>query len=177
MRLTMTPTTVAVSAVAGILMLLIQHAVAQTSPQEGYVPSPEHRMCVGTDLMGETYKMLVLREAPAKSEAAWVNQAPYHYLVFYTATAYSFIASDREITTPDEARKAMTWPQKSNHVLNYTLDDQGVLDLYLDGELKYHYHCLTTDISTPGSYQKGDLILTATTKADTSLYKWYRRWD
>jgi len=136
----------------------------------------QQRLCTYPDLIDKTWKAVQLTETPARREAAWYRQIPYHYLTFYSNRQYSSVATNMELPTPDAVQKAFLWPTQGKHVLQYTLSKQGVLNLYVDKDITYSYRCVV--VTEPHSYfVKDDLILTAYTKnAKTQLYKLYRRW-
>lgn len=162
---------VTIAIVAGAILLFCQNALAQTANAQ----QTQH-LCTAPDLVHGTWKLLVLQETPPGEDTSWIEMAPYHYLSFSDANNYTFIATTYELKTKKQAQDLMTWPLWSHHNLAYRLSDQGVLDLYIDNVLKYHYRCLMIDKAN-GQYRKGDLVLTAYTNNYKSyLYKWYRRW-
>ena len=136
------------------------------------------RLCKEQDLIGGTWAMIQFQETPPRKEASLVAAIPHHYLAFYPDHYYGFVAIDREMKTPTEVQKALSWSQKTNppRVLKYALDKTGVLDLYIDKRVNYSYRCVAVQASV-GGYMKNDLILTGYTRGGkTQLYKLYRRW-
>jgi len=146
------------------------------TPVRAEAPVENQRVCKTEDLSGGTWKMVQFHETPSFREAQWIKTIPYHYLAFYPDHYYAYLATQNEVQTPSALQKAMTWSQNGKHRLQYTLDDKGVLDLYLDKKLNYRYRCFAIK-ATQNGYQKGDLVMTGYTKnAKSEVYKLYRRW-
>jgi len=129
--------------------------------------------CTEKTLAG-TYKLLELSEVPLGREATWFRNTPYHYLAFYPEHNYSFVALNQEAAAPEEVIKALQWPKRNNHALNYALD-KGILTLTNDGKIDYSYRCLVIK-EAQGLTKKGDLVLMGYTKDRTQIYKLYRLW-
>jgi hypothetical protein len=139
-------------------------------------PVENQRLCRTEDLMGGTWKLMQMVETPPRKEAAWYRDIPFHYLAFHLDHSYAYIASTQEFKKPIDVQNALLWTEKGKHDLQFTLDDQGVLNLFVDKTPKYSYRCLTIK-ATQAGYVKGDLILTGyTRKARSQMYKLYRRW-
>ncbi len=153
-----------------IISLSSAGAIAAQGPVEN------QRLCQDGDLAGGSWKEVQFIETPPHREAAWVHDFPYQYLSFYQDHYYSFVATNREYKTPKELAKAMQLTLQQKHAFKYTLDNQGVLNLYVDQKVIYSYRCLVIK-KTQSGFKKDDLVLTAYTKRSmTLLYKLYRRW-
>lgn len=158
------------------LALVIPSASALAANNPAPNQTAYYHVCSNADLVGGTWKMMKMTETPPRKEAEAYQHVPYHYLSFYPNSMYSFVAINLEIMQAIKLQQAMLWPEKQKRVLRYTLDDKGVLNLYIDNKVTYSYRCLAI-ASAYGGYIKGDLVLTGyTEKGKTVLYKWYRRW-
>lgn len=144
-------------------------------PAYAAAPQSNQHLCKEEDLIGGTWKMMTMSETPPRREAVLYEHVPYHYLAFYPDHYYAYVASDAEITTPAALQKVLQWPQPAHRILKYTLDNKGLLNLYLDKKMLYSYRCLAM-AADGGGYRKNDLILTGYTRKKTQLYKLYRRW-
>ncbi len=142
-----------------------------TKPSNG-----DYSLCRDENLIGNYYKMVLFTETPERGESAWIHNIPYHYLAFFPDRYYSYLASDKEITTPAKLEELLQWPRKSSHLMLYTLGSKGDLNLYNGKVINYRYRCFVIKADS-GVYKKGDLILTGYNReAKSELYKIYRLW-
>jgi hypothetical protein len=135
------------------------------------------KLCTDADLAGN-FALADLRETPKGEEAAWYQDFRSQYIMFYPGHTYNFVASRHKLSTEDDLKKAlalsigdgMHTPERK-----YTLDGNGVLNLYIEDRLDYSYRCMfvTKGYST---LKTGDIVFTGYSKRRTSLYKVFRRW-
>jgi hypothetical protein len=139
-------------------------------------PADYYHICTNADLENGYWKLVLLKESPKRKEYSFYRHIHYQYLAFLPGNIYSYVATNHEIMKPVDLRKALLWPERTTHKLKYTLDDQGVLNLYLDRKVTYSYRCLAIS-KDKDEFKKGDLLLKGYTRQSrTELYKLYRRW-
>ncbi len=154
-----------------VLCLLLPYSAIAASG----LPSNQ-QLCREENLIGGTWKMVQFNETLPSYETSWVRDIPYHYLAFYPDHYYAFVATSTEMKTPAQLQDVLTWPQRGPHVLRYTLDSSGVLNLYIDKTINYSYRCVAV-VKTAGDYEKYDLLLTGYAKdGKSTFFKLYRRW-
>jgi hypothetical protein len=147
------------------------------SSAQAAVPEVTQRLCIEPDLTG-SYTLVAFHETPPRDESDWMKNYPNQYLIFEASHAYEFVASRHKILTQDELDKAIRASSSEGmHVFTrkYSLDNTGLLNLYLEEKLDYSYRCMIV-FKASGTNQVGDLLLTGYSKHATMLKKAFRRW-
>jgi len=160
--------------ISGICMTAL--ALLATSPIAQAAENTQ-RLCTDADLRG-VFNMVDFKETPPGDETAWVTEYPTHYLVFNPSHMYGFVALRHKVTKPEDLEKDVALSGAEGlHTIErkYTLDAEGVLNLYIDDRLDYSYRCMI--VLTPArGVQAGDLLLAGYSKKRSELYKVFRHW-
>jgi hypothetical protein len=143
-----------------------------TSPRNA---PPPQRLCLGSDFNG-IFELKVLQETPKAEETAWLRTAPHHYLVFNADGTYNYLASAKIITKREELdRKIRETTMGLEHKLvkKYTLEDEGVIKMYIEDRIDYSYRCMYV-LKDYGDTKEGDLIFVGYSKTNKELRKVFR---
>lgn len=163
-------------AVAAISLLSIPAAAQEkTNGAAKAKPAPiTRRLCTQKDLSGK-FVLVDFHEKPRSSITQWYKLFPYQYLAFLSEQHYEDLALQSEIKTADKLDSLLK-STEGGDIKKYVLDDQGVLDLYINKILNARYRCVITTVPAD-DFLKGDIILQGYIPTNASeLYKLYRRW-
>src|SRR6516225_5211872 len=119
--------------------------VAQGAPQE--------YACTESDLTG-VYVLFSMKETPPAELTKWFREYQNHYLFFLPNHAYGYIASKRGMNLYKDlldTNKKETVGIEHTLDRKYTLDNKGVLQLFVDDRLEHSYRCMKQVIQLPGS--------------------------
>ena len=98
---------------------------------------------------------------------------------FPAGKKYDFVASRHKIEKPEDLKKAIILSAGEGLrtiVHKYTLDQEGLLNFYVDDRLEYSYRCMATVKPVGTKEQAGDIGLTGYTKKRSEISKLFRHW-
>lgn len=161
--------------VAALFYAFSLAAVAQPAPKAAQpkLQVAPQRLCVDADLTG-TYSLMDVQETPPGQETEWLKDYPFHYLVFGPGHAYHYIAAHHKIVTPEDMDKSIKLSNPEDAFKwKYTLDQAGVLTLYVNDRVDYTFRCVMVNTKS-GKSLPGDLMLEGYSHRNIPLTKLFR---
>lgn len=160
------------------IVFAVATAIAWPAAAAPLMEPANKRLCADKDING-MYQLADYRESPKSVQTTWTQQFKSQYYSFNSAEhTYQLVASSRRLKDEADFKRSLALSiGDAMHLADrkYTLDDTGLLSLYIGERLEASYRCFVVT-KTLGNEAANDIALDGYTRYRTEEYKLYRHW-